>query len=73
MSVASLLIAAGCLAWLACVVGIFWPLISADMRAAVQRGERPAPDVTEMTLMVAGPSIWLAAAGIGFWLKATAA
>lgn len=67
---ASILIAAGCLIWLACVVGIFWPLISSDMRRAVERGERQPPDVTMLTLTAFGPSLWIAAAACGLWLKA---
>lgn len=70
MTTPSILIAAGCVMWLACVIGIFWPLISSDMRRAVERGDRPKPDVTEMTLMAFGPSLWAAVAAAGLWLGA---
>lgn len=70
MSAASLLTAVGLAAIATTVAICVAPVLSADMRRAVQRGLRHdgSPDATGITLMVFGPSV-VGAIGTGaLWL-----
>ncbi|MCJ2128341.1 hypothetical protein [Methylobacterium sp. E-045] len=73
MSAASLITALGLAAIATTVAMCAAPVLSADMRRAVQRGLRHdgRPDVTGITLMIFGLSL-MSAAGVGsVWLGAT--
>jgi hypothetical protein len=73
MSAASLVTALGLAAIVTAVATALAPVLSADMRRAVQRGMRydGHSDVTGITLMLFGLSV-MGAAGVGsVWLGAT--